>query len=1003
MNLGNTPANFAMAAYWQIFGSAPPGGVSGSTIQTQVTNLTTLPYWRRVDTVNSFLLAAGSSKAKTYSNRWPNQYEFTTAPCKNNARDIGAVCMFFFTCPAGSPGWVNCGMDWANTHAYGMTGFDTMENDNNNPGSNGLLTSSSNVGFWYRELMDARYAGLQFLMPNAYGPDISNGSIDNLATALGQISGTGIASQVKIALFDDTSGWGVASYGAPWSTAPNMANTAAAAAAIYNDKWKPFFSKLPSQYWYTVGGRPLIYFYNGSSSLGTAGSAAVIQAAKALFAQPVASGGFGVTPYVVVDRYYFADGNMNLTGTNADNEFIWDTLHSAPQAGLSNNISSFSANGVTVDHAIVKWDPLGRNYPAEPPSASTHIANSGDGIIKDDSYLVAALGNSQGSTFLTIGTWNDLGEGTDINRSYDYYVNGAWEPPNYFMDDIRASQGNGSCGVTLPTFTFTPTPTATATPHGPLVADMKNNAANNVTYWNQGSIVQFHDASSTSSVASPPGWTASSGTAPGFGGTDYAACWSGTLAPSSKNPYSFLGFELIPGGSISSSGSGGAWTDVSAYSPNSGFEFEYMAGAAGVQYQVQLTTQEVADYDYYQFKFTAPDAGVWHKVDVYFPGIAAANVLSQVGFGKAVAFVPGHVGAVMFQVIAQAASTPYSLCVDNVTFTCPVPVPPTTPTHGPLVADLENNTANNIDYWNEANVLQYHDGYGTTSTHSPWGPTSGTAPGYGGTGFGGCWSGNLTPTTASAPYPYSFLAFELVPGGSINSTAVGGAWTDVSAYSANAGLEFEYMAGAAGTLYQVQLKTKEVGAEYGYYQYTFAAQNPGAWNKLDIYFPGVPAPAVFAQPAGVVQVPFVAAHVGAVIFQVIPQTGLAVPYNLCVDNITFACPPPPTFTPTPTATRSRTPTVTPSASPTATASATRTLTPSPSPSATAQRFGHAHGARHGQPHGHAQRLLHAQPQPERHGPRQLHGFTHRQCQPHLDAHQRADCHQQRQRQSQRQP
>src|SRR4051812_27403110 len=60
VNLGNTPANFVTAAYEQIYGSPP----SAATVNAQVTNLTTLPYWRRVDTVNTFLNSAGSNKTK---------------------------------------------------------------------------------------------------------------------------------------------------------------------------------------------------------------------------------------------------------------------------------------------------------------------------------------------------------------------------------------------------------------------------------------------------------------------------------------------------------------------------------------------------------------------------------------------------------------------------------------------------------------------------------------------------------------------------------------------------------------------------------------------------------------------------------------------------------------------------------------------------------------------------------------------------------------------------
>src|SRR5262249_10221572 len=149
----------------------------------------------------------------------------------------------------------------------------------------------------------------------------------------------------------------------------------------------------------------------------------------------------------------------------------------------------------------------------------------------------------------------------------------------------------------------------------------------------------------------------------------------------------------------------------------------------------------------------------------------------------------------------------------------------------------------------------------------------------------------------------------------INSSAVGGAWTDVTPYSPNAGLEFWYKAGAAGTLYQVQLTTQEVGADYGYYQYTFAAQNPGAWNKLDVYFPGQAAPNVFSRPVGLPAIAFNPAHVGAVIFQVVPQAGAAVPYDLCVDNVTFGAPPHPTLTPTPTASQTATPSPSPSRTP----------------------------------------------------------------------------------------
>ncbi len=105
--------------------------------------------------------------------------------------------MMFFNCPGGFGS--NCEMDWANTHSYGM--------DQSDPLYGGYATPSSNAGFFYRELMDARYAGLQFFLPNLYGPELSDGTIGNLVTALGNVHSTTTTSEVQVGLFDDTSSW----------------------------------------------------------------------------------------------------------------------------------------------------------------------------------------------------------------------------------------------------------------------------------------------------------------------------------------------------------------------------------------------------------------------------------------------------------------------------------------------------------------------------------------------------------------------------------------------------------------------------------------------------------------------------------------------------------------------------------------------------------------------------------------------------------------------------
>ncbi len=60
--------------------------------------------------------------------------------------------------------------------------------------------------------------------------------------------------------------------------------------------------------------------------------------------------------------------------------------------------------------------------------------------MKDGVLLKQVLANSSDAELLILATWNDLGEGTGVNRNYDYYADGRWLEPDYFMRIIRASQ-----------------------------------------------------------------------------------------------------------------------------------------------------------------------------------------------------------------------------------------------------------------------------------------------------------------------------------------------------------------------------------------------------------------------------------------------------------------------------------------------------------------------------------------------------------------------------------
>jgi hypothetical protein len=54
--------------------------------------------------------------------------------------------------------------------------------------------------------------------------------------------------------------------------------------------------------------------------------------------------------------------------------------------------------------------------------------------------LLKFLDETQDKDLAVVATWNDLGEGTGMNRCFDYYWDGRFQKPSVFMDMIRASQ-----------------------------------------------------------------------------------------------------------------------------------------------------------------------------------------------------------------------------------------------------------------------------------------------------------------------------------------------------------------------------------------------------------------------------------------------------------------------------------------------------------------------------------------------------------------------------------
>ena len=402
VNLGNSAENFVKAAYCQVYGTPATDDV----VTGWAGKLRTLSYVRRIDVVLSLCTAAARPCPLSYSDPWAKQADLSTACTRSGSRDVGAVLMFFNDCPGG----VNCTMDWANTHASGMSSTSPLLAFA--PATGGYYTAK-NPGFWRRELLDAAYAGMQFFLLNVYGPDL-NAAVDPLAQLSKALVDTG--SVVKIGMFDDTSSWG-RSPGA-FATLPDLNDPEKAAQTIYDAKWKPFFTRIPKASWYLFKDRPLIYFYNAGTLKPQNKAAALLTALRTRFQTD-----FGVSPFIAVDEAYFGDPDMPNV---ADARFNWDTFRTG-------EISDQTLNGVELTSFMPKWDALGRDHRGQ-------VATASDRMVKDDSLLKQRLQEAKTSQLTVIATWNDMGEGTGITRNYDYFAGGQWLEPDVFLKDIRATQ-----------------------------------------------------------------------------------------------------------------------------------------------------------------------------------------------------------------------------------------------------------------------------------------------------------------------------------------------------------------------------------------------------------------------------------------------------------------------------------------------------------------------------------------------------------------------------------
>ena len=223
----------------------------------------------------------------------------------------------------------------------------------------------------------------------------------------------------KLALFDDCSGWGRQQFAPIWQKLPELSQPAAAARAIFEAKWRPFFRQVDRHHWYRFKGKPLIYFGGASSLEPRSSSSELFASLKRTFEAEL-----GESPFLCVESAYFDDARL---------EHVVDARFSNSSFDLPQKRSRSELHGHVVDHALVRWDSVGRDRPGE-------LSAPSDVLIKGSELLEQVLHDSSDAELLVLGTWNDLAEGSGIHRNYDYWFGGAWLSPEHFMRKVRVSQ-----------------------------------------------------------------------------------------------------------------------------------------------------------------------------------------------------------------------------------------------------------------------------------------------------------------------------------------------------------------------------------------------------------------------------------------------------------------------------------------------------------------------------------------------------------------------------------
>lgn len=292
------------------------------------------------------------------------------------------------------------------------------------------LRYSSMDRSWYTfEILDMMRAGIDYVFPVCWGdqPNMPYFRISSLSNLVDAIRDTG--SSIKVGLFDDSTSecaeWNYYN-GRDYAPSPSMPlDNEDNWQYFYERKIKPFFQTIPSSLWAThngrsveEGGRPIIIVYVGIWFTGHQNSDEMWEAIKKDFSRDFTdTNNEGIIPFIILENTWFSY-NKELASV-VDGRYYWGA---ALYGFNSQEIRNYrvSAVGPGYDDRLVHSP--GRHQPRNrdihqylgPPDyfLKTEFAKIPKDYIFNPSAATRHL--------ILIETWNELFEGTAVERCTDY-------------------------------------------------------------------------------------------------------------------------------------------------------------------------------------------------------------------------------------------------------------------------------------------------------------------------------------------------------------------------------------------------------------------------------------------------------------------------------------------------------------------------------------------------------------------------------------------------------